>query len=301
MQQYYCPYCRSPVTMGEKACRKCGQLLSWTPANTAQSHEARQTHEDVKDAPKRSWIWPLIALLVVVLLAGAGIYYLMNMMGKSALPSVVDNTSIAEVEQLIIPDATAPVISNITADNISYNAVAIKWSTNEPSTSQVIWRTDDSKIYVTDEKKAMVNQHIVELTDLKTKQRYYFKVRSVDPSYNESISVEDNFDIGLTHGVAALSVGAASMKTEEPQPSVFRTVISGKVVNTGEAAVRARDIEVWITISVAGQAGTRDIAAYIDPVPEILYPLYEIGFKAVVPDRTNPDYIVTATIAGRQD
>ncbi len=301
MQQYYCPYCRSPVVVGEKACRKCGQFLSWTPAHTAQSHEATQTHEDVKDAPKRSWIWPLIALLVVVLLAGAGIYYLMNMLEKSAVPAVVDNTSTAEVEELIIPDATAPVISNITVDNISYNAVAIKWSTNEPSTSQVIWRTDDSKIYVTDEKKAMVNQHVVELTDLKTKQRYYFKVRSADPSYNESISVEDNFDIGLSHGVAAVSVGAASMKTEEPQPSVFRTVISGMVVNTGEVAVRARDIEVWITITVAGQAGTRDIKAYIDPTPEILYPLYEIGFKAVVPDRTNPDYIVTATIAGRQD
>lgn len=301
MQQYYCPYCRSPVTVGEKACRRCGQLLSWTPAHTVQNHEARQTHEDVKDAPKRSWIWPLIALLVVILLAGAGIYYLMNMMGKPAVPSVVDNTSTAEVEELIIPDATAPVISNITVDNISYNAVAIKWSTNEPSTSQVIWRTDDSKIYVTDEKKAMVNQHIVELTDLKTKQRYYFKVRSIDPSYNESISVEDNFDIGLTHGVAALSVGATSMKTEEPQPAVFRTVISGKVVNTGEVAVRARDIEVWITITVAGQAGTRDIQADIDPTPEILYPLYEIGFKSIVPDRTNPDYIVKATIAGRQD
>lgn len=301
MQQYYCPYCRSPVAVGEKACRRCGQLLSWTPAHTVQSHEAKQTHEDVKDAPKRSWIWPLIALLVVVLLAGAGIYYLMRMMEKSAVPVVVDNTSTDEVEELIIPDTTAPVISYITVDNISYNAVVIKWSTNEPSTSQVIWRTDDSKIYVTDEKKAMVSQHVVELTDLKTKQMYYFKVRSVDPSYNESISVEDNFDIGLTHGVAAVGVAADSMKTEEPQPSVFRTVISGKVVNTGEVAVRARDIEVRITITVAGQAGTRDIQADIDPTPEILYPLYEIGFKAVVPDRTNPDYIVTATIAGLQD
>ncbi|MFA5399407.1 MAG: hypothetical protein WC169_12095 [Dehalococcoidia bacterium] len=301
MQQYYCPYCRSPVAVGEKACRKCGQLLSWTPAHTVQSHEARQAHEDVKDAPKRSWIWPLIALLVVVLLAGAGIYYLMNMMDNPALPAVVDNTTTAEVEELIIPDITAPVISYITVDNISYNAVAIKWSTNEPSTSQVIWRTDDSKIYVTDEKKAMVKQHVVELTDLKTKQRYYFKVRSVDPSYNESISVEDNFDIGLTHGVAAVSVADYSMKEEEPEPRIHRKVISGNVVNSGEVPIRAKDIEVWIKITVAGQTGTRDIEADVDPTPEILYPLYKIGFKAVVPDRTNPDYVVTATITAEQN
>jgi len=301
MQQYYCPYCRSPVVVGEKACRKCGQLLSWTPAHVTQSYNKAAGDDEQRDAPKRSWVWPLIALLVVVLLAGAGVYYLMQMMEKKPVTAVVDNTTNADTQELIIPDSTAPIISNITAENISYNSVAIKWSTNEPSSSQVIWRTDDGRIYVTDEKKAMVNQHIVELTDLKTKQRYYFKVRSVDASYNESISVEDNFDIGLSQGVSAVSVAGDSMKTEEPQPSVFRTVISGKVINTGEVPIRARDIEVWIKITVAGQAATSDIKADVDPTPDILYPLYETGFRAIVPDRTNPNYIITATITGRQD
>ncbi|MDD5399162.1 MAG: fibronectin type III domain-containing protein [Dehalococcoidia bacterium] len=300
MQQYYCPYCRSPVAVGEKACRRCGQLLSWSPSPVVQSHEVKQEREDTKEAPNRSWLWLLIALLVVVLLAGAGVYYFMRMMEKPPVAAVADNTSTAGTEELIIPDKTAPVISNISVDNIAYNSVAIKWNTNEPSTSQVIWRSDDSKINVTDEKKAMVNQHVVELTDLKNKQRYYFKVRSVDPSYNESISVEDNFDIGLSHGVAAVRAVGDSMKTEEPQPAVFRTVISGKVVNSGEVPIRSRDIEVWIKITVAGQ-GTSDIKADIDPTPDILYPLYEIGFRAVVPDRTNPDYIVTATITAEQN
>jgi hypothetical protein len=238
----------------------------------------------------------LIALFVVVLLAGAGVYYFMRMMEKPPVTAVADNTSVSKIEKLIIPDSTAPVISNISVENISYNSVAIKWSTNEPSTSQVVWRMDDSKINFTDEKKAMVTRHIVELTDLKTKQRYYFKVRSVDPAYNESISVEDNFGIGLSQGVAAVRVSGDSMKSEEPQPSVFRTIISGKVVNSGDVPIRSRDIEVRITISVAGQSGTSGIKADVDPTPDILYPLYETGFRAVVPDRTNPDYVITAVV-----
>ncbi|MFA5079423.1 MAG: fibronectin type III domain-containing protein, partial [Dehalococcoidia bacterium] len=246
-------------------------------------------------------MWPLIALLVIILLAGGGIYYFLRMMEKPPAAAVTDNTATSTNEELITPDNTAPVISNIKVEDLTYNSVAVKWSTNEPSTSQVIWRTEDGRIFVTDEKKALVTQHVVELTDLKTKQRYFFKVRSVDPSYNESISVEDNFDIGLSHGVAAVKVAANSMKTEEPQPAVFRTVISGKVVNSGEVPIRTRDIEVWIQINVAGQPATSDVKADVDPTPDILYPLYEVGFKAVVPDRTKPDYTVTATIIEEQD
>ena len=156
----------------------------------------------------------------------------MRMSEKPPVMTAADNTTPAEQESQIIPDTRAPMISNITVNNISYNSVEIKWNTDEPATSQVIWRTSDGKISTTDEKRAMVNQHSVELTDLPNKQRYFFKVRSVDPSYNEAISVEDSFSIGLTQGVAGVSVVGDSMKTEEPQPSVFRTVITGKVVNT---------------------------------------------------------------------
>jgi len=91
------------------------------------------------------------------------------------------------------------------------------------------------------------------------------------------------------------------MKIEETEPSVFRTIISGKVVNSGEVPIRNRDIEVWIKISVAGQSGTMDIKADIDPTPDILNPLYQTGFRAIVPNRTNPDYLVTATIVIPQE
>jgi len=105
----------------------------------------------------------------------------------------------------------------------------------------------------------------------------------------------------LSHGVVRISVAGDSMKTEETQPSVFRTVISGKVVNTGDAPVRTRDIEVWIKITVAGKAGTSEVKAELDPTPDILNPLYETGFRAVVPNRTDPKYIITSKIAGQQD
>jgi hypothetical protein len=92
-----------------------------------------------------------------------------------------------------------------------------------------------------------------------------------------------------------------SMKEEETQPSVFRTIISGKVVNTGDTPVRTRDIEVWIKIMVAGKAGASEVKAELDPTPDILNPLYETRFRAVVPSRTDPKYTITSKITGQQD
>ena len=259
----------------------------------------RQQSADEQPKAKKHWMWPLLALIVIIILAGVGIFVLMRMAEKPPVAPVMENATHAEQNSPIIPDTQAPRISNISVNNISFNSVEIKWTTDEPATSQVIWRTRDGKISSTDEKEAMVNQHVVELTELKNKQRYYFKVRSVDQSHNETVSVEETFDIGLTQGVTSIGVASDSMKTEEPQPSVFRTVISGKLVNTGEVPILTRNIEVWITITVGGKTGTSEIKADLDPTPSILNPLYEIGFRAVVPSRTEPKYTVTPKIIGQ--
>jgi hypothetical protein len=289
------------VAAGERACRKCGQQLTWTPDQAGQRGDGGQPDADSQSKGRRSWLWPLIALIVVIVLAAVGIYIFMRMAETPPVAPPVENSTPAEQNGPIIPDVKAPLISNISVDNISYNSVEVKWTTDEPSTSQVIWRMDDSKIFSTDEKEALVNQHVVELTDLKNKQRFYFKVRSADQSRNQAISAEDSFDIGLSLGVAGVSIAGDSMKTEEIQPSVFRTVISGKVVNTGEVPVRTRDIEVWIKITVAGKAGTSEVKADLDPTPDILNPLYETKFRAVVPNRTDPKYTITSKIVVPQD
>jgi len=301
MHQYFCPYCRSPVAAGERACRKCGQQLIWTPGDAGQRGDDRQASADAQPKANKSWLWPLLALVVIIIFAGVGIYVLLRMAEKPPVTPVADNSTAPVQEGLIIPDTRAPIISNISHNSLSYNTVEIKWTTDEPSTSQVIWRSGDGTMSSTDEKEAMVNQHVVELTDLRNKQRYYFKVRSADQSGNEAISVEDSFDIGLSHGVASISVVGDSMKTEELQRLDFRTIISGKVVNTGDVPVRTRDIEVWIKITVAGKAGTSEVKAELDPTPDILNPLYETRFRAVVPNRTDPKYTITSTITAQQD
>jgi hypothetical protein len=301
MNQCYCPYCRSPVSAGEGACRRCGRSLTWTPVAAGHQAEGGHDGDDIQADAGKSWLWPLLALVVIVVLVGAGVYFLMRMLEKPPVAPAVQNPAADVQEGLIIPDTRVPVISNIEVNDLSYNSVEIKWTTDEPSTSQVLWRAGDGPMSGTDEKDAMVNQHTVGLAGLKDKQMYYFKVRSADQYGNEAISVEDSFDIGLSQGVAAVSVkggseNGGSMKTEEPQPGVFRTVISGRVVNTGEVSLRSRNIEVWIKITVAGKAGTSDVKADIDPVPDTLNPLAEIGFRAVVPERTDPKYTVTCRI-----
>lgn len=307
MNQYFCPYCRSPVSAGDGACSKCGRALTWTPVAAGHRDEGRHEDDDIKPEANKSWLWPLLALVVIVVLAGMGIYFLMRMLEKPPVAPAVQNPTSDVQEGQIIPDTRAPVISNISVNHPSYNSVEIKWTTDEASTSQVIWRAGDGPMSGTDEKKAMVNDHVVGLTGLKDKQMYYFKVRSADYFGNEAISVEDSFDIGLSQGVASVGVKGGSRKqgilnVEEPQPGVFRTVISGEVENTGEVRVRTRDIEVWITITVGGKAGTSEVKAELDPDTDIINPGAMVGFLAVVPNRTDPgDWVVTAKIVAAQD
>jgi hypothetical protein len=307
MNQYYCPFCRSPVAVGEGACRRCGRTLTWTPVAAGHQDDGRQEDDDIQPRANRSWLWPLLALVVIVVLAAVGIYIFLRMLEKPPVAPAVQNPASDVQEGLIIPDTRAPVISNIDVNDLSYNSVEIKWTTDEPSTSQVIWRMGDGPMTGTDEKDAMVNQHVVGLTGLKDKQMYYFKVRSVDQYGNEAISVEDSFDIGLSQGVASIGVVGGSKKAgimniEETQPGVFRTAIKGEVENTGEVRVRTRDIEVWITITVAGKAGTSEVKAELDPRTDILKPRDKIEFRAVVPNRTDPgDWVVTAKIVVPQD
>lgn len=91
-----------------------------------------------------------------------------------------------------VVDTTAPIISDITARDITFSAAKIEWKTDEPATSQVVWGTTD--IYHTGSEiqtqpvLSFVSYHSVPLSDLQPNTVYHFRVESKDAAGNSAIS-----------------------------------------------------------------------------------------------------------------
>ena len=293
--QYQCPQCRSPVKCNDINCTRCGNTLSWHSASGAAERGPKVA--DSKPAKGRSsWVGPLIGLIVIfIALAGLG-YYALVYLPAHERPVANDNTTLIKKETPAV-DQRAPNISDLQANILSSNSVEIRWVTDEPSTSQVIWNAQNSTTNTTPQKEALVTIHSVQLTGLNQKATYYYVVRSVDQSGNQSLSEQKSFDIGIPPGVTRVEVAMSSMSIEEkpPVPGV-KTYVRGEIRNTGEVALYVKDISVTVNITVSGTAGSSGVAATLDPYPAQISPGETHKFYAVVPNNTNPDFTVTARV-----
>ena len=294
---YYCPYCRSPVQGGSAKCPSCNNLLSW-PVRQQPSLSA-PVEPEVKTVQKKkgSWVWPLIGLIIVVAVACAGVYLFIKMIEPPRAPTIVENTTKEKPVIYVTPDTVAPIITNIQVMNVNYNTVDITWVTNEPATSHVLWRTKDGSYNSTPKKDALLTTHSVELANLTPKSTYYFKVVSLDQFNNESESDEKTFDIGKQPGVAKVEVWLHSMAIDEQPPPVgTRTYIKGIIRNTGDMTLRPRDIEVAITIEIAGRQGSSEVLASLDAYPEEIRPGDSHNFSVIVPNETKPNYNISPRV-----
>lgn len=96
--------------------------------------------------------------------------------------------------EVIVPvDETAPVISGISATDITTSSVRIVWNTNEPATSQVEYGLTDAYGSITTLDTATTTAHSVVITGLLSNQVYHFRVRSTDEANNEAVSGDNTF------------------------------------------------------------------------------------------------------------
>jgi len=91
------------------------------------------------------------------------------------------------------PDITPPVISNVTASDVTKDSVVISWTTDEPATSQVEYGETTEYGLVSEESITLTTEHSVTITGLDSGTGYHFRVKSTDAAGNEAVSDDYTF------------------------------------------------------------------------------------------------------------
>ena len=92
-----------------------------------------------------------------------------------------------------VEDTSAPVISNVRAENVTGTSAEIAWDTDEPATSVVKYGTTSGSYTDTVSDGNLVTAHRVGLSGLSTSTTYYYVVESADASGNTATSDEYTF------------------------------------------------------------------------------------------------------------
>lgn len=103
-----------------------------------------------------------------------------------ATPATPENTTST-------PDTTPPIISNVEAIDITEVGATIFWTTDEVSTSKVVYNTNTSTTSLTVSENNFVVNHQIELSNLYSSSTYLFVVESGDENNNVATSAEYNF------------------------------------------------------------------------------------------------------------
>lgn len=89
-------------------------------------------------------------------------------------------------------DTTPPSISGISVTNITANSATVNWVTNEATTGSVRYGPTSS-LGLTAADQTLGTLHTVNLTGLSAGTTYYFSIRAIDPSNNETNSAQSTF------------------------------------------------------------------------------------------------------------
>ncbi|CAD6491521.1 MAG: Peptidase family C25 [Candidatus Argoarchaeum ethanivorans] len=93
----------------------------------------------------------------------------------------------------VIPDVTPPVITNVSAENVTCSAAKITWDTDELADSLVKYGNASGIYSMEAYDNTWITSHSIELTGLSPVTTYYFVVNSTDWSGNTNESAEYSF------------------------------------------------------------------------------------------------------------
>jgi cytoskeletal protein RodZ len=231
MQQWYqCPSCGTPVAFGVSFCGNCGTQLNWPAQQQPQHPPVYQQPQQqwgyghgqakAKQQKTSSWLIVSIALIVVVLLVGGGVFAFNAISGKTPPPSSPPITPPATSPPPDSPptaDVTAPTITNTAASPTETSAV-ITWTTNEPATSQVEYGKTAGYGSASILNQALVISHSITLSSLEPNITYHFRVKSRDNAENESVSEDYTFATSKTATEVGGILSINTVWSEENSP-----------------------------------------------------------------------------------
>jgi hypothetical protein len=126
-----------------------------------------------------------------------GFYTAPNAVGtytvKAAYTSNPNISASATVMVTSGADVTPPVISSVSASNITASGVTITWNTDEPGDTQVEYGTSTGYGSFSTKYSAMVTSHSVAFGGLAAATVYHYRVRSQDAAGNQAISGDFSF------------------------------------------------------------------------------------------------------------
>ncbi|HET9641392.1 MAG TPA: fibronectin type III domain-containing protein, partial [Candidatus Paceibacterota bacterium] len=136
-----------------------------------------------------------------------------------------------------LADTTPPVLSNITATNLTSSSATITWTTNEPADDQVAYGVTTTYDTTTAVGTTLSTSHSVLLSNLSAGTTYHYQVRSKDAAGNSAASIDLTFAtqaLADTTPPAAITTLASSGYT--PTSAVLSWVAPGDNGSTGTAA-----------------------------------------------------------------
>ncbi len=105
-------------------------------------------------------------------------------------------------------DATAPVISAVTASSLTNSSAAITWTTDEASTSRIAYGLSTAYSNTTSADPALVLSHGTAITGLAASTLYHYQVHSTDASGNPATGVDNTFTTTATADLTAPVISA---------------------------------------------------------------------------------------------
>ncbi len=131
-------------------------------------------------------------------------------------------------------DTTPPVISGVSALNVTATTASISWTTNEPATSQVEYGLTTAYGSLTSLDSTLVTSHSVPISGLSANTLYHYRVHSKDGAGNLAGSTDFTFttvppDTTPPSGSVIINSGAAATNTPTVTLTLSATDNSGTV------------------------------------------------------------------------
>jgi len=148
-----------------------------------------------------------------------------------------------EAESFSTADKTAPIITGVTATNVTYNSASISWNTEELSDSTVRYGLTTSYTTYSPTNSTLVASHSVVLSGLSPNTTYYYQAKSRDAASNLAVSEAYTFKTtvapeGITltttpTELVAITISSSKIGLTWTAPTNFPDLVGYKVYRGG--------------------------------------------------------------------